>query len=193
MDPGSPDPAAAAAALRRVGLRVTASRLAVLTALAAGAPHSSVDAIVGAVREHLGDGSTQTVYNVLGALIDAGLVRRIEPAGRPGLYELRVGDNHHHIVCRHCDAIVDVDCAVGDTPCLVAADDSGYEIDEAEVIYWGRCPLCAAATSISSGELARTGGEGHRSGHTAIGPAQSGSNAMSHQHEAAREEQHRRV
>ena len=118
MDPGSPDPAAA---LRRVGLRVTASRLAVLRALAATAPHSSVDAVVSGVRERLGDGSAQTVYNVLRTFTDVGLVRRIEPAGRPGLYELRVGDNHHHIVCRTCDAIADVDCAVGETPCLTAA------------------------------------------------------------------------
>jgi len=149
MDTGSPDPAAA---LRRAGLRVTASRLAVLTALAAGAPHASVDAVVSAVGARLGAGSAQTVYNVLRALTDVGLVRRIEPAGRPGLYELRVGDNHHHIVCRRCDAIADVACAAGDTPCLTAADDSGYEIDEAEVIYWGRCPECLAAASVSSGE-----------------------------------------
>jgi Fur family transcriptional regulator, stress-responsive regulator len=139
-----------AAALRDAGLRVTASRLAVLTAVAAGAPHSSVDAVVSAVRDRLGDGSAQTVYNVLRALTDAGLVRRIEPAGRPGLYELRVGDNHHHVVCRTCHAIADVDCAVGETPCLVAADDSGYAIDEAEIIFWGRCPACRAA-SVGSG------------------------------------------
>src|SRR5438128_8795325 len=144
MHTGSPEPAAA---LRRAGLRVTASRLAVLTAVAAGAPHSSVDAVASAVRDRLGDGSAQTVYNVLRALADAGLVRRIEPAGRPGLYELRVGDNHHHIVCRTCHAIADVDCAVGETPCLTAADNSGYEIDEAEVIYWGRCPDCVAASA----------------------------------------------
>ena len=131
-----------AAALRRVGLRVTASRLAVLTALTANGPHSSVDAVVSAVRARLGDGSAQTVYNVLRSFTDVGLVRRIEPAGRPGLYELRVGDNHHHIVCRQCSAIADVACAVGDTPCLTAADHSGYDIDEAEVIFWGRCPTC---------------------------------------------------
>jgi Fur family transcriptional regulator, stress-responsive regulator len=131
-----------AADLRRAGLRVTAPRLAVLTALAEGAPHSSVDDVVIAVRERLGDGSAQTVYNVLRTLTDAGLVRRIEPAGRPGLYELRVGDNHHHVVCRRCGAIGDVECAVGHSPCLTAADDLGYEIDEAEVIYWGRCPDC---------------------------------------------------
>lgn len=139
MDRGSFEPAAA---LRRVGLRVTASRLAVLTALKAGAAHSSVDLLVSAVRDRLGDGSAQTVYNVLRTFTDAGLVRRIEPAGRPGLYELRVGDNHHHIVCRSCDAIVDVACAMGETPCLNAADDSGFDIDEAEVTFWGRCPTC---------------------------------------------------
>ena len=138
-----------ASALRRAGLRVTAPRLAVLTALSTGTSHPSADTIVSAVRGHLGDSSAQTVYNVLRTLTDAGLVRRIEPAGRPGLYELRVGDNHHHIVCRHCDAIADVDCAVGATPCLMAADASGFEIDEAEVIYWGRCPACAAAASPS--------------------------------------------
>src|SRR5215210_6238640 len=150
MDTSSLDPAAA---LRRAGLRVTASRLAVLTGLAARAPHSSVDAVVSAVRERLGDGSAQTVYNVLRTFTGVGLVRRIEPAGRPGLYELRVGDNHHHLVCRRCDAIADVDCAVGDIPCLTAADDSGYEIEEAEVIYWGRCPECVAATSVAPGGL----------------------------------------
>jgi Fe2+ or Zn2+ uptake regulation protein len=140
-----------AAALRRAGLRVTASRLAVLTAVANGAPHSSVDDVVSTVRDRLGDGSAQTVYNVLRALTDAGLVRRIEPAGRPWLYELRVGDNHHHIVCRTCHAIADVDCAIGETPCLTAADNSGYDIDEAEVIFWGRCPECRA-TNATSGE-----------------------------------------
>jgi len=139
VDSGSPE---SASALRRVGLRVTASRLAVLNALAAGPPHSSVEVVVSAVRDHLGDGSAQTVYNVLRVLTEAGLVRRIEPTGHPGLYELRVGDNHHHVVCRYCDAIADVDCAVGDTPCLTAADSSGYDIDEAEVIFWGRCPDC---------------------------------------------------
>jgi Fur family ferric uptake transcriptional regulator len=133
------------AALRRVGLRVTAPRLAVLTALVAGAPHASVDEIVSAVRDRLGDSSAQTVYNVLRTFTDVGLVRRIEPAGQPGLYELRVGDNHHHLVCRSCGAVADVACAIGEAPCLTAAETSGYEIDEAEVIYWGRCPACLAA------------------------------------------------
>lgn len=154
MDTDRPDPAAT---LRRSGLRVTASRLAVLSALASGEPHTSVEAVVGAVRERLGDGSAQTVYNVLRTLADAGLVRRIEPAGRPGLYELRVGDNHHHVVCRRCGAIADVDCAVGAAPCLTAAGDSGYEIDEAEIIYWGRCPACVETASASSGDLRRSG------------------------------------
>jgi Fur family ferric uptake transcriptional regulator len=137
-----------AIALRRAGLRVTSSRLAVLTALATGEPHSSVDALVSAVRERLGDSSSQTVYNVLRTFTDFGLVRRIEPAGQPGLYELRVGDNHHHVVCRSCGAIADVACAVGEAPCLTPIDDAGYEIDEAEVIYWGRCPACVAAASL---------------------------------------------
>jgi len=192
MDTGSPDPAAA---LRRVGLRVTASRLAVLTALAASAPHSSVDAVVSAVRERLGDGSAQTVYNVLRTLTEVGLVRRIEPAGRPGLYELRVGDNHHHIVCRYCDAIADVDCAVGDTRCLTAAADSGYEIDEAEVIYWGRCPACIAAESISSDESSRTPSVRHhlQLGNTAWDPEQPTARALNHQKQTAREEKDRRV
>ena len=144
MPSGSREPAAA---LRRAGLRVTASRLAVFTALAANAPHASVDAVVGAVRERLGDGSAQTVYNVLRTFTEVGLVRRIEPAGRPGLYELRVADNHHHVVCRHCDAIADVECAIGEAPCLTAANDSGFEIDEAEVIFWGRCPECQTTPS----------------------------------------------
>ena len=128
-----------------------------LTAVAAGAPHSSVDTLVGSVKERLGDGSAQTVYNVLRTLAEVGLVRRIEPAGRPGLYELRVGDNHHHVVCRYCDAIADVDCAVGETPCLTAADNSGYAIDEAEVIFWGRCPACLSATEteVQRGEVSR--------------------------------------
>jgi Fur family ferric uptake transcriptional regulator len=149
-------------ALRRAGLRVTAPRLAVLRALADGSDHASVDALVGAVRERLGDGSAQTVYNVLRTFADAGLVRRIEPAGQPGLYELRVGDNHHHLVCRSCGAIADVACAVGAAPCLTAADTSGYEIDEAEVIYWGRCPTCVEAAPAASDARAQSLDGGHQ-------------------------------
>ena len=131
------------AMLRDAGLRVTSPRVAVLAALHER-PHADADAIHGVVREQLGAVSQQTVYDVLRALHDAGLVRRIEPAGSPARYEVRVGDNHHHLVCRSCGAIADVDCAVGEVPCLTASDDAGYSIDEAEVVYWGRCPSCAA-------------------------------------------------
>jgi Fur family ferric uptake transcriptional regulator len=105
-------------------------------------PHADTDSIIGAVRMRLGDVSHQAVYDVLRALTAAGLVRRIQPAGSVARYEARVGDNHHHMVCRSCGAIADVDCAVGSAPCLTASDDSGYQIDEAEIIYWGRCPEC---------------------------------------------------
>src|SRR5437763_1495160 len=136
--------------LRGVALRVTRPRVAVLTAVY-GHPHADTDSIIGAVRADLGEVSHQAIYDVLRALTTAGLVRRIQPAGSVARYESRVGDNHHHVVCRSCGAIADVDCAVGYTPCLTAADDSGYEIDEAEVIYWGRCFECVAATSAASG------------------------------------------
>lgn len=136
----------AAAALRGASLRVTRPRTAVLSALA-GRPHADADTIATAVRHDLGSVSTQAVYDVLRALTDAGLVRRIEPAGSTARYEVRVGDNHHHLVCRSCGSIADVDCAVGDTPCLEAADDHGFVIDEAEVTYWGVCPDCQARPS----------------------------------------------
>jgi Fe2+ or Zn2+ uptake regulation protein len=132
--------------LRGAALRVTRPRIAVLNAVYAH-PHADTDSIIGAVRDDLGEVSTQAVYDVLRALTDAGLVRRIAPRGSVARYESRVADNHHHVVCRSCGAIADVDCAVGFTPCLTAADDSGYSIDEAEVIYWGLCPSCPAAES----------------------------------------------
>jgi Fur family ferric uptake transcriptional regulator len=138
------------ALLRRHGLQVTAQRLAVLRAVS-GHPHSTADAIYTVVRADLGAISRQAVYDALGALTDKGLFRRIQPAGSPARYEDRVGDNHHHLVCRACGRMVDVDCAVGDTPCLTAADASGYEVDEAEVTYWGRCPDCAAGAVTSDG------------------------------------------
>ena len=131
--------------LRQRGLRVTAQRLAVLRAVAS-APHVTAEAVAEKVRAEIGSISVQAVYDALGILAENGLLRRIEPAGSPARYEDRVADNHHHLICRTCDRMVDVDCAVGITPCLTAADDFGYEIDEAEVIYWGRCPECAAAT-----------------------------------------------
>ena len=132
------------ATLRRHGLHVTAQRLAVLRAVSTR-PHSTADDVHAAVGAELGAISRQTVYDALAALTDRGLFRRIQPAGSSARYENRVGDNHHHLVCRACGRMVDVDCAVGDTPCLTASDDAGYEIDEAEVVYWGRCPECTAA------------------------------------------------
>ena len=132
--------------LRGAALRVTRPRVAVLTAVHAH-PHADTDSILGVVREDLGEVSTQAVYDVLRALTAAGLVRRIEPAGSVARYESRVADNHHHVVCRSCGSIADVDCAVGDVPCLTASDDHGYSIDEAEVIYWGLCPACSMAGS----------------------------------------------
>jgi len=132
--------------LRGADLRVTRPRLAVLTAVH-DHPHADTGSLIEAVREDLGEVSPQAVYDVLRALTDARLVRRIEPAGSVARYESRVDDNHHHIICRGCGAIADVDCAVGETPCLTASETHGFTIDEAEVIYWGRCPACAAAPS----------------------------------------------
>ena len=134
--------------LRQHGLQVTAQRLAVLRAVS-DRPHSTADDIDKVVRAEIGAVSRQAVYDALGVLTDKRLLRRIQPAGSPARYEDRVGDNHHHLICRSCNRMLDVDCAVGYTPCLTAADDSGYEIDEAEVIYWGRCPECVSATRLS--------------------------------------------
>jgi Fe2+ or Zn2+ uptake regulation protein len=132
--------------LRGVALRVTRPRLAVLSAVH-DHPHADTDSIIGIVREGLGGVSHQAVYDVLRALTATGLLRRIEPPGSPARYESRVGDNHHHVVCRSCGAIADVDCAVGEAPCLSASDDRGFVIDEAEVIYRGLCPECSATTT----------------------------------------------
>jgi Fur family ferric uptake transcriptional regulator len=134
----------AAPLLRAASLRVTRPRVAVLAAVHAH-PHADTDTLIEAVRAELGEVSTQAVYDILRALTAAGLVRRIEPAGSAARYESRVADNHHHVVCRSCGAIADVDCAVGYTPCLDASADHGFAIDEAEVTYWGTCPACAAA------------------------------------------------
>lgn len=139
-----------AALLRRHGMHVTAQRLAVLHAVS-DRPHSTADDIYTVVRADIGAISRQAVYDALAALTDKGLFRRIQPAGSSARYEGRVGDNHHHLICRTCRRMVDVDCAVGDTPCLTAADGSGYEVDEAEVTYWGRCPECAVGPSASPG------------------------------------------
>jgi len=128
-------------ALRGAGLRVTAPRRAVLTWLTEH-PHSTADAVGAAVRAQLGTVSTQAVYDVLAACVDAGLVRRIEPAGHPARFERRVADNHHHVVCRRCGATQDVDCAVGPAPCLAPSQAHGFAVDEAEVVFWGFCPSC---------------------------------------------------
>ncbi|MFI9558172.1 Fur family transcriptional regulator [Nonomuraea endophytica] len=132
--------------LRGAGLRVTAARVALLETVRDG-DHLVVEEIASRVRERVGHISLQAVYEALHALTAARLVRRIEPAGSPALYEGRVGDNHHHVVCRSCGAVADVDCAVGHAPCLRAADDNGFTIDEAEVVYWGLCPACTTARS----------------------------------------------
>jgi len=129
--------------LRQRGIQVTAQRLAVLRAVS-GQPHITADAVAEAVRAEIGAISLQSVYDALGVLVAEHLIRRIQPAGSPARFEDRVGDNHHHLICRVCGRVVDIDCAVGSAPCLTASDDNGYEIDEAEVAYWGRCPDCVA-------------------------------------------------
>ena len=132
--------------LRGAGLRVTAARVALLEIVRAG-DHLGVEAIASGVRDRIGHISLQAVYDALHALTGAGLLRRIEPAGGQPRFERRVGDNHHHIVCRSCGAVADVDCAVGEAPCLTPSDEHGFSIDEAEVIYWGLCPDCSTARS----------------------------------------------
>ena len=137
---------ATAAEQRGAGLRVTAARVALLETVRDG-DHLDAEAIAARVRDRIGHVSLQAVYEALHALTAAGLIRRIEPADSPVRFEGRVGDNHHHVVCRSCGAVADVDCAVGETPCLTASDDHGFSIDEAEVVYWGLCPDCATARS----------------------------------------------
>ncbi|SDC73855.1 Fur family transcriptional regulator, ferric uptake regulator [Sanguibacter gelidistatuariae] len=138
-------------ALRSRGLRVTATRLAVLGAVS-DHPHATTDTILGKVRHALGTASTQAVYDVLAALTHADLLHRIEPAGHPARYERRVGDNHHHLVCRTCGTVTDVDCSVGHAPCLRPADDHGFVVEEAEVIYWGLCPACRSSVHTEAAQ-----------------------------------------
>ena len=140
MDDVTTDPVAQ---LRAVGLRVTGPRVAVLNAVAAR-PHSDADDVAAVVRAESGSVSMQAVYDVLRACVNAGLLRRIEPAGSPALYESRIGDNHHHLVCRRCHTVVDVDCVVGAAPCLDPSDSHGFVVDEAEVVFWGICAQCTA-------------------------------------------------
>ena len=135
--------------LRQHGIQVTAQQLAVLRAVA-GQPHITADGVAEIVRVEIGAISLQSVYDALALLVAEGLIRRIQPAGSPARFENRVGDNHHHLICRTCGSLVDVDCAAGAAPCLTAADDKGYEIDEAEVVYWGRCPECVAQSGEAS-------------------------------------------
>ena len=132
-----------AASLRAAGLRVTAARLAILDAVRQG-DHLDADGVARAVRDRVGHVSTQAVYDSLHALTAAGLLRRIEPAGSPARYETRVGDNHHHLVCRTCGTVTDIDCVVGEAPCLQPSQMHGYTVDEAEVVFWGICPACQA-------------------------------------------------
>jgi Fur family ferric uptake transcriptional regulator len=139
--------------LRQRGIQVTAQRLAVFRAVSAQ-PHITADAVAEAVRTEIGAISLQSVYDALVLLVAEGLVRRIQPAGSPARFEDRIGDNHHHLICRICGRVVDVDCATGATPCLTASDDMGYEIDEAEVAYWGRCPDCVAQGRGASSDRA---------------------------------------
>ncbi|MEI6372779.1 MAG: Fur family transcriptional regulator [Actinomycetes bacterium] len=143
--------------LREHGVQVTAQRLAVLRAVA-DEPHITADGVTEAVRSEIGAISRQSVYNALGVLVDAGLLRRIQPVGSAARFEDRVDDNHHHLVCRECGQLADVDCSVGYTPCLTASDDSGFEIDEAEVVYWGLCPQC-----VATGRVAMGNGDGGKS------------------------------
>ena len=131
--------------LRHHGLQVTAQRLAIMRALSTR-PHVTADELTDDVRAVIGTISRQAVYDTLGILVDKNLIRRIQPAGSSARYEDRVGDNHHHLICRGCGEMFDIDCAVGATPCLTADDDHGFEIDEAEVVYWGRCPTCRTST-----------------------------------------------
>lgn len=135
--------------LRQHGLHVTAQRLAVIRAVSSR-PHITADGVADAAHADLGAISRQAVYDALGVLVEKGLLRRIEPSGSPALYETRVGDNHHHLICRTCGRVTDVNCAVGSTPCLSPEEHMGYEVDEAEVVYWGRCPDCQRRASTES-------------------------------------------
>ncbi len=145
MQPSTPP----ALLLRERGVQITAQRLAVLRVVSA-LPHATADEIAEAVRTEIGAVSRQAVYDTLRLLVEKGLVRRIQPAGSPARFEDRVGDNHHHLICRTCGRTVDVACGLGAAPCLTVDDDRGFEIDEAEVIYWGRCPACRTATQASA-------------------------------------------
>jgi Fur family transcriptional regulator, stress-responsive regulator len=162
LAPLASDPASV---LRQRGIQVTAQRLAVLRAVA-GHPHATADVVADLVRTEIGAISLQSVYDALNVLVVEGLLRRIQPSGSPARFEDRVGDNHHHLVCRTCGRVVDVDCAVGHAPCLTASDDQGYELDEAEVVYWGRCATCLAGVDRArSAKTSSPSRPPHRRGH----------------------------
>ena len=144
-----------ASLLREHGVHVTAQRLAVLRAVSSH-PHCTAEEVAEHARAEIGTISRQAVYDALSILADNGLIRRIQPAGSPALYECRVGDNHHHLICRTCGKTADVDCTVGNAPCLTPTDTAGYQIDEAEVIFWGKCPDCLAASQGSADDRARS-------------------------------------
>ena len=150
-----------AAVLRERGIQITAQRLAVMRAVSAE-PHVTADRVAEVVRAEIGAISLQSVYDALGVLVAEGLIRRIQPAGSAARFEDRVGDNHHHLICRVCGRVVDVDCAVGDAPCLAASDDKGYQIDEAEIAYWGRCPDCQVPSPSSPSVAPEKRRRGHR-------------------------------
>ena len=150
--------------LRENGVQVTAQRLALMRVVAEK-PHATADELGVEVRSILGAISRQAVYDALGVLVDKNLVRRIQPAGSAARYENRVGDNHHHLICRGCRTVFDVDCATGDVPCLTADDDHGFEVDEAEVIYWGRCPPCRRAAPGATTDIARTSSKNNKISH----------------------------
>jgi Fur family ferric uptake transcriptional regulator len=139
--------------IRATGLRCTAQRIAVLDLLRSRPHHYRADELSGLVAERLGTVSTQAVYDALGALVSVGLARRIEPAGSAALFESGSGDKHHHLVCRDCGVVVDIECIVGSAPCVAVPDDRGFVVDEAEITFWGRCPDCAAGTPTSPGDL----------------------------------------
>jgi Fur family transcriptional regulator, stress-responsive regulator len=138
--------------IRATGLRCTAQRIAVLDLLRSRRHHYRADELSGLVAERLGAVSTQAVYDALGALVAVGLARRIEPAGSAALFEAGCGDNHHHLICRDCGVVVDIECLVGPAPCVAVPDDQGFVVDEAEITFWGRCPECAAGAPVSPGD-----------------------------------------
>jgi len=157
--------------LRQHGLQVTAQRLAIMQAVSSR-PHATADELIDDVRAVIGSISRQAVYDTLGVMVDKNLIRRIQPARSAARYEDRVGDNHHHLICRGCGTMFDIDCAVGEAPCLTADDDHGFEIDEAEVIYWGRCPSCRKAAAADEGErAASTGPSGNSKRGRTAGPS----------------------